>query len=214
MTENNQEQETKYELNDLMKAMMDETEGKNPEFYEKYEKVDEKPIGSGLFSNVWRVKKKGDESGKLYAAKEFNDHFNTGYGPEIGPLKLLNHPNVVRMEEDLPNETTGGVIVLDLIEGEVLKDYLMRTKGTLIPKKQLFTWFVDMAEAMRYCSEDIFVLHTDTHSENWRIRDDGQMILLDFTTGRCLKHKDGIMAKEIPFGITGRIWNPVGGAPE
>jgi hypothetical protein len=118
-----------------MKAMMDQTEGKNVEFYEKYDKVGDKPLGTGLFSHVWRVKKKNDESGKLYAAKEFNDHFNTGYAPEIGPLKLLNHPNIVRMEEEMPNEETGGVIVLDLIEGQVLKDYLMETKGTLIPKK-------------------------------------------------------------------------------
>jgi hypothetical protein len=206
--------ETKYELNETMKAMMDNTKGKNPEFYAKYEKVGDTPLGSGLFSNVWKVKKKGDDSGMMYAAKEFNDHFNTGYGPEIEPIKLMNHPNIVGLVEDLPNEVTGGVIVLDLIPGKVLKDYLMETKGTLIPKKQLFTWFVQMADAMRYCSEEVFVLHTDTHSENWRIRDDGQIILLDFTTGRLLKHKDGIMAKEVPFGLTGRIWNPVGGAPE
>jgi serine/threonine protein kinase len=155
-----------------MKAMMDETEGLNPEFYSKYDKVGDKPLGTGLFSTVWRVKKKNDSSGNEYAAKEFNDHFNTGYGPEIGPLRLVNHPNIVHLVEDLPNDKTGGVIVLDLIEGKVLKDYLLETKGTLIPKKQLFTWFVQMADALCYCSEEIFVLHTDTHSENWRIRED------------------------------------------
>jgi hypothetical protein len=33
--------------------MMDTTSGKNPEFYEKYEKVGDKPLGTGLFSHVW-----------------------------------------------------------------------------------------------------------------------------------------------------------------
>jgi serine/threonine protein kinase len=140
--------------------------------------------------------------------------FNTGYAPEVEPLKLMKHSNICRLEEDFPNEVTGGVFVLDIIPGKVLKDVLQESKGTLIPKKELFTWFCQMASALKFLAEEAFVLHCDLHDENWRVREsDGQLVLLDFTTGRVIG-KDGCMDKSIPFSLTGRMFNPIASAPE
>jgi hypothetical protein len=37
--------------------------------------------------------------------------------------------------EDLPDDTTGSVIVLELVDGLTLRQFLNKTKGTLYPKK-------------------------------------------------------------------------------
>ena len=120
-----------------LQQIMDKSRGENPEFYEKFEKIGEKPIGQGMFADVWLVKRKGDEEGAVYAAKEFNDGFNWGYEPELRPLQVIKHPKIVNLVDSLPNNETGGVLILGFLPGKAMREKLLETKGTLLPKKEM-----------------------------------------------------------------------------
>jgi proline racemase len=123
---------------ELFKKILDKSKGKNPEFYEKYEKIDDEPIGTGMSAEVWRVKKKGQENSEIYAAKEIIDGWNWMFKGEVKPLSRVNHPNIVKMEESFENSVTGGVIVTNFHpRAKELKAWLAETKGTLLPKKQM-----------------------------------------------------------------------------
>ena len=48
--------------------------------------IEEKPFAAGFFASVYKVKKRGDESNKVYCAKIFEDGKNFGMANEVLPL--------------------------------------------------------------------------------------------------------------------------------
>jgi predicted unusual protein kinase regulating ubiquinone biosynthesis (AarF/ABC1/UbiB family) len=47
-----------------------------------------------------------------------------------------------------------------------------------------------MTEALLYLHEELFMLHADCHSDNFMVKNSGDVILTDFTTARVIG-KDG-----------------------
>ena len=69
---------------------------------------------------MYKVKKRGDETNKIYAAKIFEDGKNFGMQNEVQPLSLLNCDLTTRCEEVFESQEATGVIILDFIQGTSL----------------------------------------------------------------------------------------------
>jgi len=96
----------------------DSSKGKNTEFHAKYELVDEKPFASGWFAGVYKVRKRNNSRGKVFAAKIFKDGKSFGMKNEVAPLKLLDSPLTLKCEEIFESTTNNNnVLVLEYIEG-------------------------------------------------------------------------------------------------
>ena len=57
------------------------------------------------------------------------------------------------------------VMVMELIEGQSLNDYLIETRGQLIPKRQLLEWQLQMADAVAYLHDECHLTHNDLHTD-------------------------------------------------
>lgn len=95
---------------------------------------------------------------------------------EIG--KRLHHPNIQQLlEEGRLADGVGPYLVLEYVEGTLLREYL-RQRAPL-PTDEAIRITVQLADALQYCHEH-GVVHRDLKPENILIQADGTVKLVDF----------------------------------
>ncbi|KAJ3802182.1 CAMK/RAD53 protein kinase [Lentinula aff. detonsa] len=148
--------------------------GRQPEvgFYSLYDSHDQ--LGRGTFANVVRCLER--ETGTLWAAKMFNNLLTTGgsessssrsnekmVSREIAILETLSHPNICFLKETFITAEGKLILVLELIEGGDLLEYILSNSGVGEDMTQHITY--QLCLALSYV-HSLGIAHRDLKPEN------------------------------------------------
>jgi len=96
---------------------------------------------------------------------------------EISVLKLLQHPNIVRLFEVIEDENGRIFLVLELVAGGELFDYIV-ARGR-VKEKEARKFFRQIISGVEYCHANL-VVHRDLKPENLLLDIDGNVKINDF----------------------------------
>ena len=137
-------------------------------------------LGQGGMGEVWRAVRsdglyKAAVAIKLLRVDLPPDTLTRRFARERVVLARLNHPHIARLL-DAGVEDGQAFIVLELINGTPLLDYVAAHANTLQSRVQLVC---DIADAVEHAHNHL-VLHRDLKPSNVLVTQDGQVKLLDF----------------------------------
>ena len=119
----------------------------NPEYFKVFERVGEKPLGTGACGAAWKVKKIGTE--EIYVAKEFmgpDIDVKNVFDPEVAALKDVKHHGCVNSHEVYGNGESGSVIILDFCSGSDLNKVIYKGTekypGGVVDKATILDWLI------------------------------------------------------------------------
>ncbi|KAK6913603.1 NAF domain [Dillenia turbinata] len=152
-------------------------------------------VGEGNFGKVKFAKHL--DSGQSFAVKILEKNrvldlkVSDQIKREIGTLKLLKHPNVVRLHEVLASKTKI-YMVLEYVTGGELFDKIA-TKGKL-PEAEGRKLFQQLIDGISYC-HDRGVFHRDLKLENVLVDEKGNIKISDFGLSALPQHfwDDGLL---------------------
>lgn len=153
-------------------------------------------IGEGGMSRVWLARDK--RLLKTWAVKEVGrtakDANNTvvvqSLLAEAGLMKRLEHPALPRIVDIIENGKTIYVI-MDLVEGESLKDVL-KQRGRPFDQKDVINWGIQLCDVLEYLhTRTPPVIYRDMKPSNVMLREDGTVKLIDFGIAREFKEGKG-----------------------
>ena len=138
----------------------------------------EKLIGKGSFGEVYLAKKKNSD--KLYAIKMIDKKIadtkmNRYFNYEVKILKMLNHPNIVKLEE-IKQSIHNHYIIMEYVNGGVLSEYLRKYKlkyQKAFPEEVVQYLMRQIVDALIYI-HDKNVIHRDLKLENIMVSFDSE----------------------------------------
>lgn len=118
-------------------------------------------------------------TGEQFAIKTLKDaHNKKGILREISILKLLDHPNIVKLHDVVEDGKTGTFyLVLELANGGELFDYIV-ARGRL-REKEARKFFRQIISGVEYC-HSCLVIHRDLKPENLLLDAEGNIKINDF----------------------------------
>ncbi|OVA16646.1 Protein kinase domain [Macleaya cordata] len=152
-------------------------------------------LGEGNFGKVKYAKNL--ESGQVFAVKilekkriidlKINDQIKR----EIGTLKLLKHPNVVRLHEVLASKTKIYMVLEYVAGGELFDRIALKGRLSDADGRKLFQQLID---GVSYC-HDRGVYHRDLKPENVLVDAKGNLKISDFGLSALPQHfrDDGLL---------------------
>lgn len=162
-----------------------ETGGSKGGFFSKYDLREKEEIGTGSTSKCFKCVRRSDK--KEFACKvidkqkvevQFNglmDQFNV----EIKILKLLNHPNIIHLEDSF--ETSDRIyMVMEIMRGGELFDYVVE-KGTITEEEACI--LVRKVTSVVAHMHGMNIIHRDLKPENLLLTSkyaDAEIKLIDF----------------------------------
>lgn len=127
-------------------------------------------------------------------------------------MKLVQHPNIVRLYEVIDTQSKL-YLILELGDGGDLYDYIMKHDGGL-EEDMAKVYFHQIVQAIAYCHQ-LYVVHRDLKPENVVFFDKtGSVKLTDFgfsnkfTPGRKLETSCGSLAYSAPEILLGDSYDP------
>jgi len=154
-----------------------------------FEKVEQ--VGEGTYGQVYKAKNK--ETGELVALKRVRmDNEKEGFPitaiREIKILKVLNHKNIVRLQEIVTskgsdyNQGKGSIyMVMEFCDHDLTG---LTDAGQKFTVPQIKCYMKQLLEGLAYCHAQK-VLHRDIKGSNLLISNDGQLKLADFGLARA-----------------------------
>jgi len=144
--------------------------GRVDDFYE----VERKIIGEGSYGSVQRCQFR--DTGQWRALKTINKTLvkNTEqFKEEMAIMKLLDHPNIVRLYETFEDERLV-YLVLELCTGGELFDRIL-AEGKF-SEQAAASCVQQMLRAVNYMHQN-YIMHRDLKPENWLLASEGEAIL-------------------------------------
>ncbi|MEG2053701.1 MAG: protein kinase, partial [Oscillospiraceae bacterium] len=142
-------------------------------------------IGVGGMANVYKAKDLKTET--FVAVKILRDEFMENedlvrrFKNESRAISLLNHPNIVKVF-DVSVSDKLQYIVMELVDGINLKEYIEQRKGTLTWKEALhFT--TQVLSALQHAHEK-GIVHRDIKPQNIMLLQSGEIKVMDFGIAR------------------------------
>ena len=143
-------------------------------------------IGAGGMGEVYRAtdtKLNRDVALKVLPEEFAKDHDRMSrFKREAQVLASLNHPNIAAIY-GLEEENGVQAIVLELVEGPTLAE---RIKQSAIPLEEALNIAKQIAEAVESAHEQ-GVIHRDLKPANVKVKEDGQVKVLDFGLAKALE---------------------------
>lgn len=139
-------------------------------------------IGAGGMGEVWRAH--DTRIGRDVAVKILPPDFASNaerlrrFELEARAAGNLNHPNLVTIH-DLGTHEGTPYIVMELLEGETLRDRMGTDSGPRIPVRKAMEMSVQLANGLS-AAHDKGIVHRDLKPENIFITRDGRVKILDF----------------------------------
>lgn len=146
--------------------------------------IDER-IGSGGMATVYAVT---DPSGQRGALKMLHAQLSRDASTRARFLRegkvanAIDHPGVVRVQDDGITQDGNAYLVLELLEGETIEARRLRMGGALPLEEVLDT--ADMALDALAAAHEKQIVHRDVKPENFFLCHDGSVKLLDFGLAR------------------------------
>eukprot|EP00668_Euglena_longa_P001999 GGOE01002326.1.p1 GENE.GGOE01002326.1~~GGOE01002326.1.p1 ORF type:complete len:336 (+),score=67.24 GGOE01002326.1:113-1009(+) len=141
------------------------------------------PIGSGAFGVVLLVH---DAQGLPYAMKTINlPMLKRGdrklIGNEVAMLRLVTHPNVVRLADCFRDDTQHLYIICEFVDGGDLCQRINRQKltGEHFSEECVMLWASQLVSALQALHQ-LRILHRDVKAENTLLTRTGVVKLADF----------------------------------
>jgi serine/threonine protein kinase/Tol biopolymer transport system component len=106
---------------------------------------------------------------------------------EAQALAALNHPNIAHIH-GLDQSSDGGVLVMELVEGDDLSDHIARGP---MPVSEAVPIARQIAEALEAAHER-GIVHRDLKPANIKIRPDGTVKILDFGLAKAFEPDSGV----------------------
>jgi hypothetical protein len=161
----------------------------------------ESTIGTGGMATVWRALDlrldRPVAIKRLHAARAADYEFATRFRREAQLVARLSHPNLVRLL-DAGEDEDGPYLVLELVEGETLKDRIRR-EGALDPYEAA-RLCAQVADGLAYAHAE-GIVHRDVKSQNVLIAGDGRARLTDFGIARTEDAEaDGLTRTDVMIG--------------
>ncbi|KAF8074990.1 kinase-like domain-containing protein [Lyophyllum atratum] len=136
------------------------------------------------------------------------EHTQLAIEREIVVMKLLDHPNVMRLY-DVWETSTELYLIMEYIQGGELFDYLCNNGKLLVP--EALNYFQQIIAAMDYCHR-FNIAHRDLKPENILLDNDCNIKIADFGMAAWQANNDGMLrtscgsphyaAPEIISGVT------------
>ena len=120
-----------------------------------------------------------------------DEDFRRRFHAESQAVAMLSHPNIVSVY-DVSTSIMADYIVMELIEGITLKDY-MQTKGTLNWKETLH-FGIQIAKALEH-AHSRGIVHRDIKPHNVMVLKNGSVKVMDFGIARVM-NKSNTLTKE------------------
>jgi serine/threonine-protein kinase len=140
-------------------------------------------LGVGGFGFVYEVERDGQrfalKLASLPPGPEDSERLDARAGSEVTCLRLLSHPNIVRVHAEgrWPEADSGRhFFVMDLVEGARLSDWCLRARPSLRAVVEVGGKLALALAAMHEAG----VLHRDLKQDNVLVRHDGEPVLIDF----------------------------------
>jgi Tol biopolymer transport system component len=139
-------------------------------------------VGSGGMGEVWRARDK--RIGRDVAIKVLPETFAPGderlqrFEQEARAAGALNHPGLVTIF-DVGNVDGAPYIVMELLEGETLRDTLGDPEPAPIPIRKAIDYAIQIASALAVAHQK-GIIHRDLKPENLFITPDRRVKILDF----------------------------------
>jgi NIMA (never in mitosis gene a)-related kinase len=153
------------------------------------------PVGKGRFSTVYSTTKRSNNT--QYALKKIkltstsadlpDKNFLTKCLKEVGLLRSIVHPNIVKYHDCFLDNTDTLYIVLEWAGGGDLKGLITkcRTNQTYLKESDIWSYFAQCSEAVRHMHINR-IIHRDIKPSNVLILSCGRLVLGDLGLGRYL----------------------------
>ena len=159
-------------------------------------------IGHGMTGKVYQVKHKG--TGEIYALKcmevrRIEPDLLDDLRNEIGLLKMLDHPNVIKLYEYY-EDATNIYLILEFCDGGELFDRLHQQQGSRYTEAEAARLMFKMVAAIAYCHY-MGISHRDLKLENFIFESkegDSNIKLIDF--GLSAKYGSSIRRMQTMVG--------------
>lgn len=150
---------------------------------EKYQKLEK--IGEGTYGVVYKGKNR--KTGEIIALKNIRLEAEDEGIPstairEISLLKLLEHPNIVRLHDVVHSETQL-TLVFEYLDQD-LKKYLDAASDKGLESHSVKSFLYQLLQGVSYCHQHR-VLHRDLKPQNLLINMEGELKLGDFGLARA-----------------------------
>ncbi|XP_045788262.1 CBL-interacting serine/threonine-protein kinase 9-like [Trifolium pratense] len=152
-----------------------------------------KTIGEGSFAKVKLAK--NVENGNFVAIKILDrnhvlrHHMKEQLSREISTMKIINHPNVVKIYEVMASKTKI-YIVLELVKGGELFDKI--AKNGKLKEDEARSYFHQLINAVDYCHSR-GVYHRDLKPENLLLDNNGVLKITDFGLSTYSQQEDELL---------------------
>ncbi|HXI12363.1 MAG TPA: protein kinase [Thermoanaerobaculia bacterium] len=139
-------------------------------------------IGAGGMGEVWRAR--DSRLGRDVAVKVLPESFSASddrvrrFEQEARAAGTLNHPGLVTIF-DVGTHDSAPYIVMELLEGETVRDVLGEEKPSPLPVRKAIDYATQIALALAVAHENR-IIHRDLKPENLFVTKDGRVKILDF----------------------------------
>src|ERR1044071_9855815 len=150
-------------------------------------------IGAGGMGEVWRARDKRigrDVAIKVLPEFAAGDDQVRRFEQEARAAGALNHPGLVTIC-DVGRTNGSPYIVMELLEGETLRDAIGEGDPTPVPLKKALDYAIQIASALAVAHEK-GIIHRDLKPENIFVTSEGRVKILDFGLAKLAQEaKDG-----------------------
>lgn len=160
--------------------------------------VEDEPVAHGGMGQILRGR---DEQGHVVAIKEILPQFATDLSiltrieKEVQFLLKCDHPSIVKLYLAFFDEATQNYyIVMEMVEGENIEQYVMRHGP--FSEQETVELTLKILDALQ-CVHNAHIIHRDIKPSNIMIRPNGNICLLDFGVAKDMDNGGGTIAGSI-----------------
>lgn len=165
-------------------------------------------IGLGTFSDIFsatHLKTNSKVALKIFL-KNNSQEYDKTIDQEVKINKSLHHPFICKFFTEFETDHLN-VIVMELIEGQTLLDYVNQSHG--LPPPEVSNFFAQLLIAIEYLHDEAHITHRDLKLENIMVDDSGHIRLIDFgfsTKNSLMSTLCGSIPYCAPEVLTGQLY--------